>query len=239
MDRGLIYLPAQVAIVEAGQQGLLGCIDNDNGIRSLAATALGVFLALLYVGFVQTGELLLAVHPDHGVVGSFEQQVAPLLLQISDAKVNGLHTLLLIAGQQRSLAHKLLVGLLQQFLFLALKCFVIAIVNLTNTLEKRHVERDFVFQLCQHRHHRLFYLGNLWRFLCLGQGKEHTTHMVDHATTLFVSKNGVFKCGRIGIVDYRRNFLTLLLNGTLEGRQIVAGLNLTEIGCSIRQFTFL
>ena len=96
MDGGFIDLTAHVAIVETCKQWLLRGVDNDNSIRSLTATALGIFLTLLDIGSTQPSELILTVYPYHGVVSSFEQCIAPLLLQFGDAEVNGLHAIFLL-----------------------------------------------------------------------------------------------------------------------------------------------
>ena len=166
--RGFVHLTAQVAVVEAGQQRLLRGVGDDDSIGSLAATTLGIFLALLDVGIAEAGELLLAVHPHHGIVGGLQYLVAPLLLQVGDAQVDGLHALLLLGGQQRSLAHELLVGLLQKLLVLALERLMLAVVDLADALEERIVERNLVLQLSQHRFHLLLNLGKFWRLVGLG-----------------------------------------------------------------------
>ena len=63
-----------------GEDRLLGGVDDDDAVRRLASAALCIFLALCNVCIAQSGELFLAVHPNHGVVGSGRKKVAPLLL---------------------------------------------------------------------------------------------------------------------------------------------------------------
>ena len=140
VDGSLIHLSAQVAVLETGEQRLLRGIDDDDSVRSLTAKTLGILLALLHVGSTQSREFLLAIHPHHGFVGSFGQQVAPLLLQVGDAQVDCLHALFLIVRQQSTLAHKLLVSLLQEFLVLALERVMLSVIHLSDAFEERHVE---------------------------------------------------------------------------------------------------
>ena len=194
---------------------------------------------MLDVGFAQSSQFLLAVYPHHGIVGGFEQRVAPLLLQFGDAEVDGLHALLLVVGQQRTLAHELLVGFFQEFLVLALKRVFIVFINLTDALEERHVEGNLVLQFGQHRHHFLLNLAELRCFVCFGQGKEHAAHAVEQSSALLVGQDGVLESGRIGIVHDFGNVVAVLLDGCLEGRQIVSGLDLAEVGCSVRQRALL
>ena len=239
MNGSLIDLTAQVAVVETGQKGLLRGIDDDDGVWRLAATALGIFLALLYVCLVQSRKLLLAVHPHHGIISGVENQVAPFLLQVRDAQVDFLHAFLLFVRQQRALAHELLVGFLQQFLVLALQRVMIAVVHLTDTLEERHIERNLVLQFGQLGHHLLLNLTQFRSLVSLRKCKEHTTHAVKHASALLIGYDSVLESSRIGIVHNLGNLVTRLLDGTLKGRQIVGGFNLAEIRCSVGQRAFL
>ena len=239
MNGSLIDLTAQVAVVETGQKGLLRGIDDDDGVWCLAATALCIFLALLYVGLVQSRKLLLAVHPHHGIISGVENQVAPFLLQVCDAQVDLLHALLLFVRQQRALAHELLVGLLQQFLVLALQRVMIAVVHLTDTLEERHIERNLVLQFGQLGHHLLLNLTQFRSLVSLSKCKEHTAHAVKHASAFLIGHDSVLESSRIGIVHNLGNLVTRLLDGTLKGRQIVGGFNLAEIRCSVGQRAFL
>ena len=80
MDACHIHLLAQFAVLEIGEDRLLGGVDDDDAVRRLASAALSIFLALCNVCIAQSGELFLAVHPNHGVVGSGRKKVAPLLL---------------------------------------------------------------------------------------------------------------------------------------------------------------
>ena len=160
-------------------------------------------------------------------------------MQVGDAQVDSLHALFLIVGQQSTLAHKLLVSLLQEFLVLALKRVMLTVIHLSDAFEERHVERDFVFQLRQHRQHLLLNLAQFGSLVSFGQCKEHTTHTVEQASTLLVSNDGVLEGGRIRTIDDFGNLVAALLNGLLEGRQVVRGLNLTEIRCSVGQRAFL
>ena len=238
MNGGFIHLSAQLAVVEAGQQRLLRGVGDDDGIGRLAAATLGIVLALLYVGIIEPGEALAAVNPHHGIVGGCQDQVAPLLLQLGDAQVDGLHALLLLGRQQRALAHKLLVGLFQQLKVLALQRISLAVIDLTYALEEGLVERHLVLQRRQLGHHLLLYLGELGRLVGLGQGEEHAAHVVEQAAALLKSHDGVLEGGRVGIADYLGDIVALLLNGRLEGRQIVGGLDLTEVRRPIGQLTF-
>ncbi len=109
---GLVDAAAQVAVVQGGEQGLLRGVHDDDGVGGLAAAALGVLLALGDVCLAQSGQFVAALHPHDGIVGGSLQLVAPLLLQVADAQVDGLHALHLVLGQQGAAAHEVLVRLL-------------------------------------------------------------------------------------------------------------------------------
>ena len=102
MDGCLIDTLAQLAVLQAGENGLLGGVDDNDAIRRLRTLVLGVFLALCDVGIAQSCQLFLAVHPHHRVVGGAGQQVAPLLLQVGDAHVDFFHACHLFVGQERT-----------------------------------------------------------------------------------------------------------------------------------------
>ena len=118
MDRGFIYLLTQFTVVETCQWCLLGGIHDDDGIRSLTPTALGILGALGDVGLTESCQIFLLVHPYHSVIGGIRQQVSPLLLQLRDAQVDLLHTCHFVVRQQGTSAHEVLIGLLQQLLIL-------------------------------------------------------------------------------------------------------------------------
>ena len=81
MYAGLKHLAAQIAVLQTGQDRLLGGIDDNDAILRLAATALGIFLTLRNVGIAQSGKLFFAIHPYHSIIGGLGQEVAPCLLQ--------------------------------------------------------------------------------------------------------------------------------------------------------------
>ena len=136
MDGGLVDTLAEFAIVETGQDGLLGGIDDDDGIGGLSATAVSILTALGQIGLTETGEVFLLIDPHHSIVSGGRQIVAPLLLKVGDAEVDLLHTLHLIVGQKGTVANEALIGFLEQFLILALKRLVLAFVDLTNSFEE-------------------------------------------------------------------------------------------------------
>ena len=164
MDGCLEDFLTQVAVVEAGQRLLLRGVDDDDGVGSLPPATLSVLGALGDVGFAQSGQLFLLVHPHYGIVGGGGQCVAPLRLQFRDAQVNLLHAGHLVLRQQGTLAHEALVGFLQQFLVFARQRCVVAVVDLPDALEQLLIERDVVFQFRQHGHYLLLCLA---QFGCL------------------------------------------------------------------------
>ncbi len=85
MDACHINLAAELTVLKIGEDSLLGGVHDDDAVRSLAATALCILLALCDVGIAQSGKFLLAVHPNHGVVGSGRKKIAQLLLEFGDA----------------------------------------------------------------------------------------------------------------------------------------------------------
>ena len=96
MDRSLKDLLAQIAVVEVSQDSLLCRVYNDDGIGSLTASVLSIFLALGGVSLAESSEFLLLVHPDNSIVSGCLQQVAPLLLKIGNPEIDFLHTLHLV-----------------------------------------------------------------------------------------------------------------------------------------------
>jgi len=96
MDGSLVDTASQVTVVEVGEDRLLGGVDDNDGIRRLATTALSVFLALGDVGLTETGKLLFAVDPYDSIVGSFLKKRSPLLLQVGDALVDLFDTSFLV-----------------------------------------------------------------------------------------------------------------------------------------------
>ena len=237
MDRGLKHTLAQVAIVETGQNGLLRGVHDDDGIGSLSATTLGILLALSQIGLAETCQVLFLVDPDHSIIGGSLQGVAPLLLQIRNAEVDFLHTGHLILRQQRALADKVLISLLQKLLILALQRIVLTVIDLFDTLEELGVERDLVVELGQQRHHLLL---NLTDFLCLigfGKRKEHTAHTIERTSTLLEGDNSVLERGRVLTLHDGLDVLTLLGDGSIESRHVVSHLDLVEIGGAKGQLT--
>ena len=230
MDRSLKDLLAQIAVVEISQDSLLCRVYNDDGIGSLTASVLGIFLTLGDVGLAKSGEILLLVHPDDSIVSGGLQQVTPILLKLRNPQVDFFHTLHLVLRQQSTPTDKALIGLLQQFLVLSLKGIILFIIDLFDALEQLLVEHNFVRQVCQHRHHLLLNLTNLWCFIGTDQGKEHPTHTVEQFTALLKGQNGIFESRRLWISYNRSNLFPILQNGNLEGRQIVRGLNLAKVG---------
>ena len=100
VDACHIHLLAQFAVLEIGEDRLLGGVDDDDAVRRLASAALSIFLALCNVCIAQSGELFLTVYPNHGVVGSGRKKIAPFLLQFRDAGVDLLHALHLLGRKE-------------------------------------------------------------------------------------------------------------------------------------------
>ena len=220
---------AQVAIVEAGKDSLLGGIDNDDSVRRLASTTLGIFLALGNVSIAQACQVFLLIDPNHSVVGSSLQLVAPLLLQVGDAQVDFLHTLHLILRQQRALANEILVDFLEQFLVFALQRVVLFVIDLTDTLKERLVERDFILQVGQHGLDLLLYLANLRSLVGIHQREERASDTVEQLATILERQDGVLERSRVRTIHNLLDILTLILDSGLEGREIIGRLNLAEI----------
>ena len=197
MDGRFVDLLAQVAVVETGQQGLLRGVDDNDGVGSLPAPALGIFGALGNISIAKSGQLVLALNPHHSVVGGSRQHIAPLRLQLRDAQIDLLHPRHLVVRQQSTLTHKVLINLLQQLLVLALQCAVVTVVDLTDALEQLLVERYLVLQVGQHRLHLLLYLTHLVGLVGLNDGKEDAAHAVERLATLLEGKDGVLKGCRI------------------------------------------
>ena len=140
VDACLKHLATQVAILQTGEDGLLCGIDDDDAIGRLAATALGVLFALGNVGIAESGELLLAVYPNHGVVGGSWQEVAPLLLQLGNARIDLLHAFHLVGRKQSARTYEALVDDFGKTLVFALELAVLVVVDVLDALEKALIE---------------------------------------------------------------------------------------------------
>ena len=114
---------------------------------------------------------------------------------------------------------------------------MLAVVDLADALEERIVEGNLVLQFGQHRLHLLLNLGKFRRLVGLGEREEHAPHVVHRAPTLLVGQDSVLEGSRVGVAHDGGYLVALLLDGTLEGWQIVGGLDLTEVGCSVGQLT--
>ena len=88
MDRSLENTLAEITIIKASQNCLLGGVHNDNGVWSLASPTLSVFLTLGDVCLSKSSQIFFLVDPNHSIVGGFLQLITPLLLQIGDAEVD-------------------------------------------------------------------------------------------------------------------------------------------------------
>ena len=239
MNAGLIHPASQVAVGQVGENGLLRGVDDHDAVGRLGPTALRVVLTLRNVGFAQSGQFLLAFYPHHGVVGGVGQQVAPLLLQVGDARVDLLHALHLIGGQQCSRAHESLVDDLRESFVLALEFRILVVVHIFHTLEELLVERNLVAQVGHHGRHLLLRLGDDGRLVGAGQTEEHARHAVEHHATLLIGEDGVGEGGFLLVVHDLLDVGALYLDGLLDGRQVVGLLNLVEVGRSKGQATLL
>ena len=235
MDTCLVHTAAKVAVSKRGEDRLLGGVDDYHAVRSLTATALCVFLALSYISIAQASQLVLALYPYHSIVGGCRQEVVPLLLQLRDAGVDLLHALHLLCRQQGARANKTLVGLLGQAKIFALEFLQFVVVNELDAVEELLVERNLVVQIGKQRHHLLLSFGNARSFVGAGESEEDVAHTVEQESALFESEDGVLEGWFLLVVDNLLDVLTLAIDGYLEGRKIVALLNLAEIGSAERQ----
>ena len=62
--------------------------------------------------------------------------------------------------------------------------------------------------------------------------------MVEQTGTLLVGHNGVLERGLVGIIGDGLDVVAGLLEGNLEGRQIIGGLDLAEVGGAEGYLTF-
>ena len=238
MDRSFEHTLAQIAVIKTGEDGLLGGVHYHDGIGSLTSTAVGILHTLGDISLAESRQFLFLVDPDHSIVGSGLQGIAPLLLQIGNTEVNLLHTGHLVLRQQRALTNEVLIGLLQKLLILTLQHIVLTVVDLFDTLKKLVVERDLVVKLGQQRHHLLL---NLTDFICLVgfcECEEHPAHAVEQTAAFLKGDNRVLERGGVLTLDDGLDVLTLLGDSCIKSRHIVGHLNLTEIGCAKGQLAF-
>lgn len=62
-----------------------------------------------------------------------------------------------------------------------------------------------------------------------GESEEHAAHSVEEHTALLISEDGVLEVRFLLVVDDLLNVLTLVLDGSLDGRQVITLLNLAEV----------
>ena len=239
MDAGLIDLASQVTVAQTGENGLLCGIDDYDAVGSLGTTALGILLALGDVGIAQTVELLLAVDPYHSVVGRLGQEVAPLLLEVGDTRVNLLHALHLVGREHGARTHKAFIYHLGESLVFAGKALVLVVVYILDALEELLVERYLVVQVGEQGSHLLLGVGDDGRLVGTAESEEHIADILEQHTAVLVGEDGVGE-GRFGlVVHYLLDVLTLLLDRRLDGRQVVGLLDACEVGRSKGQSALL
>ena len=239
IDRCLIDLAAQVTVVQAGQQRLLGGVDDDDGVGCFLAQALSILGALCQVGLTQSCQVFLLVDPHHGVVGGVRHQLAPLLLQVGNLEVDFLHTLHLLLVEQGTVAHKLLVGLFKQFLVLALQFLEVSVIDLLDALKQWLVEGNLVLQVSEFGQNLLLCLGDDRCLVGLDQGKEDAAHAVKQFAALVVGQDSVLKRCRVLVLDNLLDLVAFLLDGLLQCRQVVLFLNFAEVGSAVGQRALL
>ena len=239
VDAGLEDTAAQVAVVQAGEDGLLRGVDDDDTVGGLAAAALGVLLTLGDVGLGEACQFLFRLHPHGGIVGGSLQGVAPLLLQVGDAQVDLLHLGGILVREQRTGTDKPLVGLLEQFPVFSLQRLVLVVVDGLDTLEEGLVEHHLVVQVGQQRRDFLLGLGYLRRLVGTDQCVEHVGHTLQQTAALLVGHDGVLEGGSLLVVGDGLDVSPFLLDGSLDSRHIVAGLDTTEVRGTIGQRALL
>ena len=232
MNRSFVDTAAQVAVVKRSQKRLLRGVDDDDAIGSLAASALRIFRTLGNVGFTQSSQLLTRGNPNHGVVGRCGKHVAPLLLKLGNAHVDLLHAFHLLAGKQGARTDKAFVDFFQKLLVFALQLGIIMVVDVLDALEELLVERDFVLQVGQHGCHLLLRFGYDWRLVGAGEPVEDARDAFEQHTALLESQHRVLERRFLLISNYAPYVGALFLNSFLDGRQIVSGKNLVEVGCA-------
>ena len=235
VDGSLEDAAAQLSVVQVGEERLLCGVDDDDGVGCLAAQILGIFRTLGDVGLAEPCQLVGCLHPHHGVVGGIGQVVAPLLLQVGDASVYGFHAFHLVLGQECSPAHEILVNFLQEFLVFTGECIVLTVIDLTDSLEEGLVEGDLVLEIGEQRLHLFLYFSDFGCLVCLYQCEEDATDAVEETSAVLEGQDGVLEGGAVGVVGNLLDALALLLHGSLEGRQVVGGLDLAEVRCAERQ----
>ena len=108
-------------------------------------------------------------------------------------------------------------------------------IHVLDALEKGFVEGDFVLQLCQEGSDFLFRFSDNRSFVGTHEGIEDACHPVERDTALLVGQDGVFEGGLFLVGHYLVHFLALLLDSSLNGRQIVGWLDFAEVGRTIGQ----
>ena len=107
---------------------------------------------------------------------------------------------------------------------------VLPVVHLSYAFEELCVERDLVLEVGEHGLHLLLDLSYLGRLVGLNDGEEHAADAVEQPSALLVGQDGVLERSRVGAGHDLTDVVARLPDGLLEGRHVVGGLNLAEVG---------
>ena len=230
MDGSLVDAAAKVAVVKAGHDGLLRGVDDDDGVGSLSSPTLCVLLALCDVGLRESGQLLLRVDPHDSVVGGGRQQVAPLLLQVGDAHVDVFHAAHLLFREQGSGTHEALVDFFRQLAVFPFQRAQLVVVDILHAREQFFIKHQLVLQGCQQGHSLLLCFGYLGGLVGTRQGEEDVRDPSEQGSALVVGQDGVLERRPLLVVDDVGHLRALQVDSSFDGRNVVAGADLAEVG---------
>ena len=116
---------------------------------------------------------------------------------------------------------------------------MVAVVDLTDALEQGLVEGNLVLEVGEHRLHLFLNLAYRVGFVGFDDGKEYAADVVERLAALLEGQDGILEGGRVLILHYFGYFIAILLDGSLEGGQVVGRLYLAEVGSAEGQGALL
>ena len=171
-------------------------------------------------------------------VGGLEHILCKAQRQRSNLFVELTETLLFVGRHIGTTTHKTLIGLLEQTELLGVEVATVArtvgmeimVIDRLNALEQGGIECDIVTMSRQLRCHLFGDSLHLGTVLTLAEVEKDAGHLAQQLATVFVSLNGIGKCGSLATVDDRVDGGFLLTHALFESRHIMLRLDASKIG---------
>ena len=109
------------------------------------------------------------------------------------------------------------------------------VIHILDALKEFLVERDFVTQVSQQRHHLFLCLCDFSSLVRTRQTEEDTAHLVQQHPTLLIGDYRILESRSFLILHDTTNSLSLLFDTFLYRRKIIRRLYLAEIRSAERE----